>query len=172
MNFEIVQRGIIEERVSIFYQNSQAKEERIKWLQMFRGQLDLKHYKMYIDDEVNETRISSREIFRVLEETIHRNDIYINEKLKHKYDYILRDMRDHFRLGNNSKNLFELLTFFFLQTPDELFHNSQKEIPSIVFMLENMFLQYFKIGEKRKLEIRYDELKEMFGRDEIANNKL
>lgn len=172
LNFEIVQRGIIEERVSIFYQNSQAKEERIKWLQMFRGQLDLKHYKMYIDDEVNETRISSREIFRVLEETIHRNDIYINEKLKHKYDYILRDMRDHFRLGNNSKNLFELLTFFFLQTPDELFHNSQKEIPSIVFMLENMFLQYFKIGEKRKLEIRYDELKEMFGRDEIANNKL
>lgn len=167
LNYQIVHRGETEERVKICYHNDKAKERRNEWLQIFHKGNDLKYYKKHTDERVRNIGISSREIFHILEDSVHRNDMYISEELKHKYDYLLREMRDDLRLGNDSKSLFRLLTLFFIEIPDELIYNSKKEIPSIICMLEVVLLQHFKIGEEKKLKISYGELKEMFYKDNL-----
>lgn len=68
------------------------------------------------------------------------------------------------RIGGNDKNIFRFLSLFLLNIPDKAICDSSKEISINVFMLETVFLQYFRIGSEdtQEMKIMYDELLKMF----------
>ena len=102
-------------------------------------------------------------MLRLFEETVHRNDVYVSEKIRYRLDHLMRDMPGALRIGDNDKSIFRFLSLFLLDIPDKVICDSSKEISTIVFMLETVFLQYFRIGseETQEMKIMYDELLKM-----------
>ena len=137
------------ERIRLIYSGANAKKERDKWLhRLHKQEIGMNHpLGEQIDDEYD-IRISSREMIRLFEETVHRNDVYVSEKIRYRLDHLMKDMPGALRIGGNDKNIFRFLSLFLLNIPDKAICDSSKEILINVFMLETAFLQYFRIGSE------------------------
>lgn len=162
--YKIIRNGVHGERIRLIYSGANAEKERNEWLHRLHKQEIGMNYPLgeQIDDEYD-IRISSREMIRLFEEIVHRNDVYVSEKIMYRLDHLMKDMPGALRLEGNDKNIFKMLSLLLLSIPDKAICDSSKKILTIVFMLEMAFLQYFCIGSEdtQEMKIKYDELLEM-----------
>ncbi len=165
--YKIIRNGLHGEQIRLIYSGKNAKKEREKWLHLLHKQEMGKNYPLrgQIEDEYNIRRLS-REMIRLFEETVHRDEVYVSEQLRYRLNYLMEDMSEALRIGGNDKSIFRILSLFLLYMPDKAIRNSSKKISTIVPMLETAFLQYFRIGseETQEIKIMYDELLKMFSK--------
>lgn len=163
--YKVIRNGVHGERIRLIYSGVKAKKERDIWLQRLHKQEIRMNHSLgeQIDDEYD-VRISSRDMIRVFEETVHRNEVYVSEKIRYRLDHLMREIPRALRIGGKDKNIFKFFSLLLLDIPDKAICDSSKEISTIVFMLETAFLQYFHIGseETQEIKILYDELLKMF----------
>jgi hypothetical protein len=160
--YKIVRDEMLERRTRISYLDSNAKEQREKWLEkLHKEEIGISTPATRRMEDISELRISSREMIRLFEDTVYREDVYISDKMRFKLNHLLKDLQGVLRIEGNNKNIFGLLTLFILDMPDEIICELSKEHMSMVFILETIFLQYFSIGAEQEMKITYDELFEI-----------
>lgn len=162
--YKIVRNGAIGERIRFKYDDLTSKKEREKWLNKLNmGELGINRTFVEQSEYISEIEGPTRDMFRLLNEIVHRKGIYVNDEVKFKIEHLMRDIPEVSRIEGADKSIFKLLTILLLDIPDEIIFNLQKEILPIVLVLENALLQYFCIGAetKQKMSIKYDELEEM-----------
>lgn len=173
--YKIVRDEMLERRIRILYSDSNAKEQREKWLKkLHREEIGISTPVIRRMKDISDLRISSREMIRLFEDTVYREDVYISDKIRFKLNHLLKDLQGALRIEGNNKNIFRLLTLFILDMPDEIICGLSKEHMSMMFILETVFLQYFCIGaeQEQKMKITYDELFEIVGTHKARKNEI
>lgn len=162
--YKVIRNGVHGERIRLIYSGVKAKKERDIWLQrLHKQEIRMNHSLVEQIDDKYDIRISSRDMIRLFEETVHRNDVYVSEKIRYRLDHLTREIPRALRIGGKDKNIFKFFSLLLLNIPDKVICDSSKEISTNVFMLETAFLQYFHIGseETQEIKIMYDELLKM-----------
>ena len=81
-----------------------------------------------------------------MEEFIYRNDIYIDQEHRYQLDSIVNELGFDIEYENKYKIIFELLTVFLLEIPEKELLNKKGERLPIMFLLENVALNYLTVN--------------------------
>lgn len=175
VSYKIVRDEMLERRIRILYLDSNAKEQREKWLKkLHREEIGISTPVIRRMEDISDLRISSREMIRLFEDTVFREGVCISDKIKFKFNHLLKDIQGALRIEGNNKNIFRLLTLFILDMSDEIICGLSKEYMSMMFILETALLQYFSIGaeQEQEMKITYDELFEIIGTHKVRKNEI
>lgn len=162
--YKIIRNEDHGKRIKIKYSGEKAKDKRNKWLQRFHKQeIGLNHS---LEEQIKDgydTRISRREIIRLLEKKVYISNVNISDKIRYTLEQLIRDIPRALHIRGNDKTVFRILSLFLLDIPDKMICDTPKEDSTSIFMLETAFLQYFLIGseETQEMKIMYKELQEM-----------
>ena len=154
-------------RVKIAYDGKNAKRDRDEKLkELDRSNIEINGNFFNKTSNEGKMTISSREMMRLIEElTINSNKLYGINKIKYGEKYLLRSILEVIsNIRNDDKRIFQLLSICILSTPDEMIFNPDRDIFANIFVLENIFFQYFCVGseDKQGVKITYDELQKLF----------
>lgn len=154
-------------RVKIAYDGKNAKRDRDEKLkELDRSNIEINGNFFNKTSNEGKMTISSREMMRLIEElTINSNKLYGINKIKYGEKNLLRSILEAIsNIRNDDKRIFQLLSICILSTPDEMIFNPDRDIFANIFVLENIFFQYFCVGseDKQGVKITYDELQKLF----------
>lgn len=147
VTYKIRKMGKSKNRITVEYIDDSAKIQHRVLRKKLEPQLaGFRSHGFVLNDKLKKFKFRFGDIPRIMEEFIYRNDIYIDQEHRYQLDSIVNELGFDIEYENKYKIIFELLTVFLLEIPEKELLNKKGERLPIMFLLENVALNYLTVN--------------------------